>query len=79
MNLPINDINLQLLPNSGNDLGPGISEYSFAKSTSSCDIVVRTVEDLARQIVILKLKNRVTNSDIIEHLQPASKHYVIPP
>lgn len=49
INLPIYDINLQLLPNNGNDFGPGNSEYSLAKSTSSCDILlVRTAVDLAR-------------------------------
>lgn len=66
-------MNLQLLPNNGNDLGPGNSEYSFAKTTSSCDILVKTVVDLARSIVILEFKNRLTINDIIAHLQPAIK------
>lgn len=66
IHLPINDKNLQLLPNNGNDLGPGNSEYSLAKSTSSCDILVRTAVDfLARQVAILKFHNCLANTDIL--------------
>jgi len=66
IHLPINDKNLQLFPNNGNDLGPGNSEYSLANSTSSCDILVRTdVDFLARQVAILKFHNCLANTDIL--------------
>lgn len=74
--LPIYDINLQLLPNNGNDLGPGSSEYSLAKSTSPCEMLVRTAVDLsARPIVVLKFHNRLANADILFLLlsRPTSK------
>lgn len=82
--MPINDKNLQLLPNNGNDLGPGNSEYSLAKFTSSCDILVRTAVDfLARQVAILKFHNCLANTDILLFiLQPVNEQlrtYIINP
>lgn len=60
-------MNLQLLPNNGNDLGPGSSEYSLANTTSSCDIFVKTVADVdfARRIAFLEFQNRLANKDIV--------------
>lgn len=59
----------QLFPNNGNDLGPGSSEYSLAKSISSCDILAITVEDLARQIIaFLEFQHRLINKDIVKQL-----------
>lgn len=49
INLPIYDMNLQLLPSNGNDFGPGNSEYSLAKSISSCDMLLAKIAvDFAR-------------------------------
>lgn len=60
-------MNLQLLPNNGNDFGPGSSEYSLAKSTLFWDVFVKTVAaiDFARHIGFFEFQNHLANKDIV--------------